>query len=112
MDGKKLLQNISPAYAMMTGESTPMTRGLRALSPALRMLTDEPDRESLEQDEEGRIVVSIETGGPMNRANMGKEMMAYGGKTKAKKPKKMRMGGKTYSSDGCAMRGKTKAKKK
>lgn len=109
MDGKKLLSNLSPAYALMTGESTPMTRGLRALSPALRMLTDEPDRESVEQDDEGRIVVSVETGGKMNRSNMEKQMMAYGGKTKAKK---MMKGGKTYSTDGCAMRGKTKAKKK
>lgn len=48
----------------------------------------------------------------MMRSNMEKEMMAYGGKTKGKKAKKMRMGGKTSGIDGCAMRGKTKAKRK
>lgn len=48
----------------------------------------------------------------MMRSNMGKEMMGYGGKTKAKKPKKMRMGGKTCPMDGCCVRGKTRAKRK
>jgi len=45
----------------------------------------------------------------MMRSNMGKEMMGYGSKTKAKK---MQKGGKTCPMDGCCVRGKTRAKRK